>query len=312
MSLPTGSQPTLRQLELFIAAAEHRSFAAAAAEVFVTPNAVSAAVTELETLFNTQLFIRRRAKGLTLTAAGQDLVVRARDLLDRANELTLHIGNVSDVPRGPVKVGCYSTLAATVVPELWAQVTRLLPEIQLDIEEGPVEVLSQRLLDGHLDLLISYRVGLPMGLVVEVLFESSPQVVLPEDHPMSHQASVALEALKDESLILLDLPPAGDNTLRLLQERGLRPHVLHRSTSYETVRSMVARGFGYSLFFQQTMSDISYEGLRLVHRDILPPLNAEPVVLSRHVDTEPTHRALAVEDVIRNMISSSKFGPASV
>lgn len=144
MSLPTGSQPTLRQLELFIAAAEHRSFAAAAAEVFVTPNAVSAAVTELETLFNTQLFIRRRAKGLTLTAAGQDLVVRARDLLDRANELTLHIGNVSDVPRGPVKVGCYSTLAATVVPELWAQVTRLLPEIQLDIEEGPVEVLSQK------------------------------------------------------------------------------------------------------------------------------------------------------------------------
>src|SRR5699024_1714754 len=77
ISLPTGSQPTLRQLELFIAAAEHRSFAAAAAEVFVTPNAVSAAVTELETLFNTQLFIRRRAKGLTLTAAGQDLVVRA-------------------------------------------------------------------------------------------------------------------------------------------------------------------------------------------------------------------------------------------
>src|SRR5699024_12156172 len=112
----------------------------------------------------TQLFIRRRAKGLTLTAAGQDLVVRARDLLDRANELTLHIGNVSDVPRGPVKVGCYSTLAATVVSELWARVTRLLPEIQLDIEEGPVEVPSQRLLEDHLVLVISYLGGLTMAL----------------------------------------------------------------------------------------------------------------------------------------------------
>src|SRR5699024_10288252 len=107
MSLPTGSQPTLRQLELFIAAAEHRSFAAAAAEVFVTPNAVSAAVTELETLFNTQLFIRLRAKDLTLTAAGQDLVVRTRDLHERAYELTLHFVNLSDVPRGQVKFGCY-------------------------------------------------------------------------------------------------------------------------------------------------------------------------------------------------------------
>lgn len=42
------------------------------------------------------------------------------------------------------------------------------------------------------------------------------------------------------------------------------------------------------------MTDISYEGLPLVHRDIAPPLNAEPVILSRHVDTKPTHRALAV------------------
>lgn len=67
---------------------------------------------------------------------------------------------------------------------------------------------------------------------------------------MAHQASVSLEALEYEPLILLDLPTAGDNTLRLLQERGLRPHVLHRSTSYETVRSMVARGFGYSLLFK--------------------------------------------------------------
>ena len=64
------------------------------------------------------------------------MVDRATDLLNRANEMTLHIGNVDDVPRGPVKVGCYSTLTATVVPELWAQVARSLPEIQLDIDEA--------------------------------------------------------------------------------------------------------------------------------------------------------------------------------
>src|SRR5690625_2509168 len=96
MAMFSGDQPTLRQLELFIAAARHGSFAAAAAAVFVTPNAVSSAVTELETTFKTQLFIRRRAKGLTTTAAGQDLVVRAEQLLDQARELTLHIGNVDD------------------------------------------------------------------------------------------------------------------------------------------------------------------------------------------------------------------------
>lgn len=306
MSLTSGPQPTLRQLELFIAAAQFGSFAAAAEEVFVTPNAVASAVTELETIFGTQLVIRRRAKGLTTTAAGQALTARAVDLLAQANELTLSIGNVGNIVRGPVKVGCYSTLAATIVPELWAQVADQLPEVELDITEGPAEDLAQQLLKGHLDMMISYRVGLPMGIHTEELFATSPQVALPENHPMATQTVVALEDLEPEPLILLDLPPAGDNTLRLLHERGLRPNVIHRSTSYETVRSMVARGFGYSLFFQQTMTEVSYEGFRLTHRDIEPPLNAEPVVLSWPIDAKPTKRAQAVSEIIMHMVDTSR------
>jgi len=294
-------EPTLRQLELFIAAATEGSFAAAAEAMFVTPNAVASAVTELETSFNAQLVIRRRAKGLTTTAAGQDLVTRATALLDQAKELTLHIGNTGDVPRGSVSVGCYSTLAATVIPELWAQVAQQLPEVQLDIQEGPIETLAQQVLDGHLDMMISYRVGLPMGLVSDELFQTVPQVALPEHHAMATQPKVSLEELESEPLILLDLPPAGDNTLRLLHERGLRPNVIHRSTSYETVRSMVARGFGYSLFFQQTRTKVSYEGLPLMHRPIEPPLPAEPVVLSWQIDAQPTRRANAVGEIIMSM-----------
>lgn len=300
-------QPTLRQLELFIAAAEHGSFAAAADEVFLTPNAVSAAVNDLESMFDTQLFIRRRAKGLTTTAAGQDLIARARKLLEQASELSLNIGNVNDVPRGPVKVGCYSTLSATVVPELWAQVAKHLPEVQLDIEDGPVEGLAQKLLSGHLDLLISYQIGLPVGLSVQELFKASPQVVLPEDHPLANEEAVTLESLERKPLILLDLAPAGDNTLRLLHERGIRPNIIHRSTSFETVRSMVARGFGYSLLFQQPVTNVSYEGLPLLNRQITPPLEAEPVVLSRHISVNPTQRAQAVADLISKMTDPAEL-----
>lgn len=305
-----GTHPTLRQLDLFLAAAHHGSFAAAAEASFVTPNAVSSAVTELETMFQTQLFIRRRAKGLTTTTAGQDLMARAAHLLREAHELTLHIGNIDEVPRGPVKVGCYATLAATVVPELWAQVAQQLPEVQLDIEEGPVETLAQQLLDGQLDMVVSYRVGLPAGISSQVLFHAAPAVILPQQHPLARRQTVALADLAGEPLILLDLPPAGDNTLRLLHEQHLDPHVIHRSTSYETVRSMVARGFGYSLFFQQTRTEVSYEGLRLVHRPTQPALDAEPVVLSRSMDVRPTRRAQAVADIIATLTDTSHHPPA--
>lgn len=305
MTSSPGTQPTLRQLELFIAAAHYGSFAAAADTKFVTPNAVSSAVTELETIFNTQLFIRRRAKGLITTTAGHDLVVHAERLLAQAEELTLLIGNRDDTPRGPVKIGCYATLAATIIPELWARTTQQLPHITLDIEEGPVEQLSQKLLEGRLDMMISYQIGLPTGVISDELFHASPHVSLPENHPLANQHSVALKALEDEPLILLDLPPAGDNTLRLLHGQGLHPNVIHRSTSYETVRSMVARGFGYSLFFQATHTELSHEGLRIVDLAIDPPLATEPVVLSRDLEAHATHRADAIRELVITMFTAS-------
>jgi len=305
MASSPGAQPTLRQLELFLAATQYGSFAAAAEAMYVTPNAVSSAVDELETIFNTQLFIRRRAKGLTTTSAGRDLVVHAERLLEQARELTSLIGNRDNVPRGSVKVGCYSTLAATIIPELWAQTAQHLPLVQLDIEEGPAEELSQKLLQGRLDMMISYKVGLPIGVMSQQLFHASPHVALPEHHPLTSQQSVSLQSLEKEPLILLDLPPAGDNTLRLLHEQGLHPNVIHRSTSYETVRSMVARGFGYSLFFHETHTPFSYEGRRIVDMHIDPPLATEPVVLSHNPEVHPTNRAKAVRDLITDMFASS-------
>ncbi|WP_010145744.1 LysR family transcriptional regulator [Citricoccus sp. CH26A] len=83
---------TLRQLELFVAAAEHGSFAAAAQSAYVTPNAVSQAVTELEGVLGVVLAVRRRARGLTLTPAGTHLLDGARALLRQATDLRLSVG----------------------------------------------------------------------------------------------------------------------------------------------------------------------------------------------------------------------------
>lgn len=78
-----------------------------------------------------------------------------------------------------------------------------------------------------------------------------------------------------------------------MHAQNLRRNVIHRSTSYETVRSMVARGFGYSLFFQETHTQLSYEGLRIVDVRINPPLASEPVALS-HNPSPPCESGEAV------------------
>lgn len=68
---------------------------------------------------------------------------------------------------------------------------------------------------------------------------------------------------------------------------------------------MVARGFGYLLFFQETLTELSYEGLRIVDMQIDPPLATEPVVLSCDPTVRPTHRVNAMKALITTMFATS-------
>lgn len=296
-SIPAPASPpvTLRQLELFCAAARSGSFTAAAQDRYVTPNAVAAAVTDLETALKVRLCVRRRARGLELTAGGEALLARAQHLLVTAEELVVNIGDLDGAPRGPVRLGCYTTLAATVIPPLWEHIGEHLPGVRLELVEGTVDELAEQVSSGRLDMMISYEVGLPTELAARTLFTTEPQVILPADHRLAVRgAPVPLAELAAEPLILLDLPPAGDNTLELMRRHGLRPHIGHRTTGFELVRSMVARGFGYSLLFQRPQIDVSYEGLPLASLPIDPPLTAEPIVLAHDRQVPLTSRAAAV------------------
>lgn len=58
---------TLRQLDLFVAAAEHGGFAPAAQARHLSPNSVAQAVTDLERRMQTRLVLRHRARGITPT-----------------------------------------------------------------------------------------------------------------------------------------------------------------------------------------------------------------------------------------------------
>ena len=74
---------TMNQLAAFVAVAEAGTISGAAERLHVSPSALSAAVTELERALQTQLLHRRKAKGVSLSPAGEVVLPRARHLLYR-------------------------------------------------------------------------------------------------------------------------------------------------------------------------------------------------------------------------------------
>lgn len=300
---------TLRQLVLFSAAVRSGSFATAAQELFVTPTAVSVAVSELEKALGAQLVTRRRARGIVPTPAGSHLLERSAGLLREAIEIQRALSSGHGELSGPVALGCYSTLSATVLPSLIHGFTGLHPAIDLDIVDGTMDTLLGALLQGDLDLVITYRINLPPGLEEVVLYETEVHVLLPADHPLAEHATIALDDLADEPLIMLDLPPSGRHTLDMLQQAGLNPAVAFRTPNFELVRSLVARGLGFSLLVQKPRIETSYEGLPVVARRIHPQFSRESAVIVWPRSLQLTDRARALMEYARDTVAQAQWTP---
>lgn len=287
---------TLKQLEYFRAVAETGSFSAASAQLHVSPSAVAASITDLERRLTTQLFVRRKAHGVALTAAGSHVLSKARSLLSEAAELELVGGDHADRLAGPVAVGCYSTLAATLLPNLLDGFTRRHPDVALSFVDGGMDELVPMMKQAALDLLLTYRINLPMGLEEAVLYEMDMHALLAADHRLAKGPTVSLDDLADEDMILLDLPHSARHGLDVLAAAGITPKVRHRTQNFELVRSLVARGLGYSLLVQKPLIHHSYEGLPLVTKQIDPPVPRQAVLAAWPSGTRLTNRARAFID----------------
>lgn len=264
-SLPKFS---LRQLWYYVAIAETGSISAAAAQLNVSQSAVALALTELERSLKVQLCVRRKAHGITLTRAGSETLHRSRDLLRQAEDMGQSVVGTSLT--GPLSLGCYLTLAPTLLPRLLAEFGRQHGKVDVDFSEDTADELQRRVLAGELELVILYDMTVSPDVERVELSRARPHVVLPADHPLAaaSEAEVSLRDLAEEPMILYDSAPSSTHTLLLCKQAGIRPHVRHTTTNFETARGLVGRGLGWAMLIQRPPNDRTYEDLQIVARDI--------------------------------------------
>ena len=296
-------QFTLKQLEQLIAVAERGNVSAAARELFISQPTLSSSIARLERSLSLTLLIRHHARGVSLTPAGADFLVRARSLIDHAQEIEADVRELRDSVSGAITVGCFVTLAPFFVPRLISRLKEDHPGLRVQLTEGTLDTLQQHLKSGHLEMALLYALELDATLESEDLTVIQPHVLLPATHRLAQQRSVSLKAIQDEPMILLDLPHSPDYFQQLFQHLGISPRIDHRTASFELVRGLVARGHGYSVLNLQPASELTYDGSRvrcLPIREKAMPLR---VVLARLRNSRWTRRSEAFATTCRAFFS---------
>lgn len=294
---------TLTQLRYFSAVAESESMTAASKRLMVTQSAMSTAISQLENALGVQLFMRRRTRALRLTPAGREF---ARDLtvfLEHADSLYESAQGLVQSPVGRLTVGVFGPLASVRLPVILDELESQYPGLEVSIYESDLADQQEALRNGRCEVALTYGLGLARGFTAQVLQRIPPHVIVSRRHRAARnpQRPVALRDLEDDPMILLDLPHSREYYESLFRLAGVTPDVRHRLVGYETVRSLVARGHGYALLNQRLPHDLTYTGdsvvpLRLT--DDFPPIE---LMLVRPQGVQPTRRALAFEDVCKQL-----------
>ena len=253
---------SLTQLAYFVAAAEHGSMTQAAASLFVAQSAVSTSIGNLEASLGTKLFLRRRTKGLLLTASGAELLTRARGIIAAVEEAVdaLRPESVS----GRLETACFSTLAPFYLPEVLQTMAEEYPELSLHVRDLGADGINEALTSHAIEVALTYDLGLDPGLQLERLATVPLYAAVATSHPLASRTEVSLAELATEPMVLLDMPVSRDYFLGAFLERGLTPVVGHRFASFEAVRAMVAREHGFTLLHQKPALDHTYDG-RMLH-----------------------------------------------
>jgi DNA-binding transcriptional LysR family regulator len=270
---------TFRQLDYFVATAEHGNVSAAARARHVAQSAMSMALTQLEASLGESLFHRRPGHGLVLTPAGKGFLQQARGLLALAAEMSAP-AEAQGPLKGRLAIGCFRDLAPYIVPRLMAGFRRRHPDVSVDLYEGDFHEVREGLVSGRTELAVTYELGTEAGMKRWTLATLPPYALLPRDHPLAKRKRVSLRALAKERLILEDMAQSREYFMSLFWAHGLQPSIGQYTGTFEMQRGLVAHGLGVALSCTRPQGDRSYDGVAIACRPIQEKLEPQRVVLA--------------------------------
>src|SRR5262245_42086865 len=239
--------PTLKQLRHLVALADYRHFGKAAEACSVTQSTLSASLKELETVLEAPL-VDRTNRRVAFTPLGEEIVERARRLIEETEALARTARAAREPLTGTVRLGVIPTIGPFLLPRILPGLRERWPRLKLYLREDQTDALLAQLHAGRLDALVlalPYDCG---NVETAMLFADPFSVAVRRDHKLAAAKRIDAEDLRDEPLLLLqDGHCLRDHALSACR-LGEKPHLeSFEATSLLTLVQMVDNGLGTTL-----------------------------------------------------------------
>jgi DNA-binding transcriptional LysR family regulator len=316
----------VNRLRILSEVAHRGSFSAAADALSYTQSAVSQQIATLEAETGMTL-LERRPRGVSLTAAGQTLVVHAESVLADLDAAETALQAIAGLRGGRLRMASFPTAGATLMPLAIATFRTRHPGVELTLAEGEPEQIAPRLAAGELDLALLFEFDPsaaersgdaadgPEGAVgsagaaasvggrltrVELL-QDPLYLALPRAHPLAQRRRLRLGDLREEAWIQTSqASPCARHVVRCCHAAGFEPNVSFQSDDYQTVQGLVGAGVGVALIPELALSVVRED---IVIRALSPRPPARRVIAATAAGARLLPAAPAMLSVLEQVAS---------
>ena len=238
-------------LEEFVLISQQHSIRKAAAQLNVSPAALSQRMTALEQSLGTTLLVRTK-QNTSLTEAGEAFVRDAERFLKQYHHSLDKIVAKDEHLYSSLRVVISNDLMPYALASVLDSLNFRYPDLHLDLLDDRSYGLKESLSSGTADLYFAFCYGDDLGedIISDVMFTTKMCVVVRNDHRLAGRTTVSLQDLDGETFVLY--PESADGRVRqhqmsILAQSGIRYSVYETETPHSLYAFLLPIGKGVLL-----------------------------------------------------------------
>ncbi|MGZ0038882.1 LysR family transcriptional regulator [Paenibacillus ottowii] len=190
----------IKALKTFQMIVNYGSFMRAAEALNYAQSTVTMQIQKLESDLGVQLI--ERGKKIKLTEAGRMLYEQSLHIVKDMEQLQENMENLQRGTAGDIRIGVTEPTASYRLPEILKRFLTHYPHIRVSVEFGNTPTLSERILQGDVDIALCSAPDLGSELYFEPLFKENFVVLMPEHHPLAEKEYIEPADLQGYRLLI--------------------------------------------------------------------------------------------------------------
>ena len=236
-----------RLLKIFRSIARHNGLSSAAAELHLTPSALSHGLKALETEVGCRLF-ERVGRKLVINQAGEHLLAGIEEPLASIDRTAASLHDIRNWGHGRLRIGVSATLAQYLLPRVLKELHAQFPRLDLLVETGDTPDLVNLLREQRIDLALGVVSDSASEMETRPIFEDELLLIISPKHRWADGLPMAKADIRKQTFIFYR---SSSPTMRLIQQhlrdQQIEPGKVLEVADIATIKQMVQLDLGATI-----------------------------------------------------------------